>query len=187
MATYFTRKNTDAALRALVKAFNALHDSVAGATGASGNGAYHHDITSVPTGDYTNPSSTAVAFATTVTTNSLDGYCANGNELLGILKVHFADDYSHNKVDATNQFVAAFVDGYCTTAAKLYAFCNQAKAAYNAHCAQSGVHYNNDSSNTISATDATTLATAGALLAEMFIDVAVHMASGPATGKVRWV
>ena len=183
MATYFTGKNDTAAVRALVKAFNALHDSVQSATGASGNGAFHYDITSVPTGDFSDPSSSAVV--TTLTTT--DGYNECANEMLGIMKVHFADDYAHAVADTTNAFEAAYVDGYAVDTETQYALLNAEKTKFNAHLTQSGVHANNDSTNTVTADDATTTETAELLILDLIEQLDDHMASGPATGKVRFV
>lgn len=181
MATYFTQKNVDSVVRALVKAYNALHDSVQSATGASGNGAFHYDITSYPTGDYTNPSSSAVV---TSKSTSEDGYNACANELLAVLKVHFNDDYAHAVADTTNS-LSAYADGYAESAATLYAVLNAMKTKYNAHLSQSGVHFNNDSTNTVTAEDATDSPTAETLILELQDEVLDHTESGPAVGKVR--
>lgn len=64
---------------------------------------------------------------------------------------------------------------------------NDLKAKYNAHLTQSGVHPNNDATNSTSASNATNGASLYTLLNELKTDFNAHLADGMSTPSWRAV
>lgn len=162
------RKTSSAIEAPLVNAVNALLD-------ASLTTQKHRDKTSTPTGDTFTPTSTPL-LVTGVTTDQTT--CnALANEIKGILGFHFRDDSAHLIADTVNDICDGYADGYATTLAKCLTLANAEKADYNSHMAESGVHVNDDATNTVTAADADDLAKLKTLLADIKTQVNAHMAN----------
>lgn len=103
------------------------------------------------------------------------------NELINVLRFHFADTLALKAADATSlPAVGAAIDlASAITAANLM------KASYNTHCASTAKHYNADATNTTSAADATDQTSLNTLLNELKSDVNAHIADGPAAASIR--
>jgi hypothetical protein len=97
---------------------------------------------------------------------------ARANRLKGVINEHFEDTLAHaTAVSAEVETASA------TTLATANTLATALKTAYGTHLSESNVHPNDDSTNTIAAADATTIATLLALLNEMRVDVAAHIAA----------
>ena len=94
---------------------------------------------------------------------------------------------AHLKQDLVNQ---AILDGYdflpsSATLADVEVLANAQKVVFNAHLIESGVHVNNDVTNTISVANATDQASANLLLNELKISFNRHVADGPSVPRVK--
>ena len=149
----------------------------------------HRDKTSVPTGDWFTPSSTPLLIAGATT--NLETCVALTNELKGALYFHMNDDSAHLVVDSVNvAFDGYQVDGYIaasTTFAQSVLCANAMKLNYNSHMAQSGVHQNNDSTHTVTASASTDLASLKTLLADLKSKVNLHFADAGTTQRLVYV
>ena len=139
------RKGSGAVLPALVAAVNELRQ-----VAASSWGVVHADVTSVTSGDFQNPVTTPAVFLAgpAVDLPSLLSLCA---ELAGRHVHHTRDTRAHRAADRTN----ALAHPVPVALADAEAFLIDAKAKWNAHQTQAGVHYTNDASDAITAPDAT--------------------------------
>lgn len=158
------RKAQLASEPAVVAAVNALID-------ANLSTQVHRDKTSVESGTALSPASTAM---------TIDGYATDlassislANELKGKLAYHLADDSAHLIADDVN----VNFDGYALASdlATVELLANAMKVDYTAHLSQSGVHLNNDSTNTITAADATDQSTSNLLLNDIATKLTAHM------------
>jgi hypothetical protein len=143
----------------------------------------HADITGTAGGDYRHPTSTpyTVTAADATTTATLRALCQN---IYRVYSTHIADDLAHEAADATNVIAAGLpADDADQTA--LNTFLNQAKAAYNLHRSQSGVHFTNDSGNAIGSADATDAASSYTLANEIKVDLSAHVQAGPAYHLIK--
>jgi hypothetical protein len=143
------RRGSGAVEYALVSQFNALRHVV-----ALGAGLFHLEITSVSSGDFTAPVASPLVFASAPATDlpSLLALCA---ELAGRHRVHTRDGFAHVAADTQDDLAK----GAPAALADALAFVNDAKAKFNAHLSQQGVHVANDP-NKITAPDATDLQSA---------------------------
>lgn len=167
------RKAQLASEPAVVAAINALID-------ANLSTQIHRDKTSIPAGDSLNPSSTPLG---------VDGYAtglassiALANELKGVLAFHMADSSAHEVADSVN----VNFDGYAlaTNLSTVQLLANAMKVDYTAHLSQSGCHVNNDSTNTITAADATDQSTSNLLLNNIATKLEAHMADAGAVQRL---
>jgi hypothetical protein len=94
------------------------------------------------------------------------------NRLKGVINEHFEDSLAH-----ASAVSAAVTTANATSLATANTLATALKTAYGTHLSESNVHANDDATNTISAANATTIATLIALLNEMRVDVAAHIAS----------
>lgn len=189
------RTQVDAALYALVSAFNLLHDEVTSVESLDG---YHRDQTVTVGGDFKSPTFTTLKVVSAVGSTQ-DGYSTLANEICGVLHKHFQDDSAHLIVDTVND---GYLDGYylisgspiqpepgfeflpigSESLSDLMNAANALKVAFNAHLSQSGVHVSNDSGNVVGTANATDLASSGALVSALKSAVNLHMwgtGSGP--------
>ena len=181
MSTIFSRKDVDSVARALVQQYNALHQ----ATIATTVDGYHRDISGVPSGDFSAPSSADLQVSADDATDLASSQALALN-LKGVLSVHFADDQAHLIADTVN--VTFEGDGYVAdTLAHAEVLANQMKADFNAHLTQSGVHLNNDMGNTVVSADATDQGSLDTLLNETKVNVNAHILSGPTVGRVKLI
>lgn len=104
------------------------------------------------------------------------------NELIGLYNFHLSDTLAHK---TTGVALASSVFAVDLTTAMARA--NDIKSKYETHRASTTYHYTADSTNTISATNATTLAELITLLIELRDDINAHMASGPSAKSIRLV
>jgi len=106
------------------------------------------------------------------------------NNMIGVVREHFADTLGHKVVDTVDTLPAlgAAID---LTSAQTAA--NLIKASYNVHRASTTYHYNADATNVIAAADASSQGTLDTLLNEMKTDINLHMASGSAGDSIRLV
>jgi hypothetical protein len=134
---------------ALVAQLDALRRLVAQAAGQ-----YHLEASSVGAGDFTNPIVIPLVFASGPATDqpSLLALCS---ELAGRHRAHTRDGFAHLTADTSNDLAK----GPPATLADAIAFLNDAKAKFNAHLSQAGVHVVNDP-NQITAPNAADLQTA---------------------------
>ncbi len=143
------RRGTDAALYALVAQFDALRRMVAQTAGQ-----FHLEVSGIGTGDFTTPTLFPLVFAAGPATDlpSLLTLCG---ELAGRHRAHTRDAFAHLAADTQNDLAK----GPPATLADAIAFLNDAKAKFNAHLSQQGVHVANDP-NAITAPNAADLQTA---------------------------
>jgi hypothetical protein len=152
-------------LLAVISALNALR-SVA----ASSWNVVHADTTSTTNGDFQNPIAKPALFVAPAATDlpSLLLLCA---ELAGRHILHLRDGHAHRAADAANLLANAPP----TTLAAAQVFLTDAKARWNAHLTQAGVHYATDTTDAIAVADATDLPTAIALANAYRVAFAAHI------------
>lgn len=80
---------------------------------------------------------------------------------------------------------AAIAAPVATDQATAITLANELKADYNTHRTESGVHFNNDSTNVVAAADATDLASLQTLVNEIKADYAAHSVSALASIPVK--
>lgn len=170
------RKDSNPMAETLAAAFNQALDYISSSS-------KHRDKTAVQGGDWFNPTSTPLTI--TGLTTDLTTCEALAEEVRGVLHCHLADDSAHLLADTVN---VAF-DGYAaaTTQALAITLANAEKLNYNAHMAQSGIHQHDDSTNTVSASDATDLASLQTLLADIKTKVNLHMANAGVTARAVYI
>lgn len=133
----------------------------------------HQSRTEITGGDYRNPTITRVTISSATATD-LATSLTLVNELKADLNVHFADTIAHNTAVSAAVTTAAGTD--LTTAVAL---ANALKAAYGTHRTAAGVHFTNDTTNTVAAADATDQTTLNTLVNELKTDFNAHFASAP--------
>jgi hypothetical protein len=143
------RRGTDAALYALVSQLDALRRVV-----AAGAGQFHLEVSSVGAGDFTTPTAVPLLFSSGPASDlpTLLSLC---QEIAGRHRAHTRDGFAHLKPDAGDDLAK----GPPATLADAIAFVNDAKAKFNGHLSQPGVHVVNDP-NKITAPDASDQQTA---------------------------
>ena len=143
------RRGSGAVEYALVAEFNALRRNV-----AQGAGMFHLEVSSFGTGDFTDPTLFPLVFASGPASDlpSLLGLCT---EIAGRHRAHTHDRFAHLKPDTADDLAKPAP----ATLADAVAFLSDAKAKFNAHLSQAGVHVVNDP-NKITAPDAADLQTA---------------------------
>jgi hypothetical protein len=140
------RKNPDAMIFALVAAHNAAQRAY-----TLNETTYPHaDITSVPGGDYTAPTSTAVANAAAAAT-TLGTTLTSANESKRIANLHMADALAHEAADADHLISSPDATDQTTANTLL----NELKTDLNLHFLDADSHYTADATNVVDAADAT--------------------------------
>ncbi|HEY1697974.1 MAG TPA: hypothetical protein VGG39_37700 [Polyangiaceae bacterium] len=137
------RRGSGAVEYALASQLDALRRVV-----AQGAGQFHLEVSSVGAGDFTNPTAVPLTLASGPASDlpSLLSLC---QELAGRHAAHTHDRFAHLKPDTADDLAK----GPPATLADAVAFLNDAKAKFNAHLSQAGVHVVNDP-NKITAPDA---------------------------------
>lgn len=143
------RRGTSAVIYALVTELNHLRRLVAQAAGA-----FHLEVTSFGGGDFTTPMAVTATFAAPAATD-LPSLLRLAREIAGRHAVHLRDGFAHVAPDAAN----ALAKSAPSTLPEAIAFLNDAKAKWNLHLAQAGVHVTSDP-NRITAPDASDQQTA---------------------------
>lgn len=143
------RRGSDAALYAVVAQLDALRRLVAQTAGQ-----FHLEVSSIGAGDFTAPMALQLVFAAGPATDlpSLLTLCS---EIAGRHRMHTRDAFAHLVADAQDDLA----NGPPQSLAAATAFLNDAKAKFNAHLSQAGVHVVNDP-NQITAPNAADLQTA---------------------------
>lgn len=126
------------------------------------------------TGSYRAPTATALTI-TASNASSLATSRTLAQNIYDVLFIHLADAAAHSAADTTNALTVARPSD-AATLAEIYAFLNNAKAKYEAHRVQSGIHATDDSTNTISASNATDQSSTNTLANELKTDINAHMA-----------
>lgn len=174
------RKGTLGVAYALVANYNALR---ADATVLGTR--FHADVTSTTTGDFSALAATPLTVTATNAT-TLPTSITLANQIRAFLLVQFVDPLAHKAADSTNfttlNAVAVAVD--LTTAQTLL---NACKSTFNAHCAQAGVHYTNDGTNTVATANATDQASSNALANALKTAINAHIISAPAGASLKLV
>lgn len=143
-------------------------DSVAFATPVSTDPGFHNDRS-----EHVIVSANATDLPTSITLV---------NEIMGIYKFHMADTLAHKVVGVA---LASYTRAKDLATAITLA--NDIKAKYNTHRASTTYHYSADSTNTVTATDASDQGSLDTLLNAMKTAVNAHMASGEVTKSLRLV
>jgi hypothetical protein len=160
----------------LVAAWNAKQE-------ASVSSNFHADITQKTSGGDFAP---VVANDTIGSANATDLATSLTlvNEIKSVSGRHFQDPRAHNTAVTTPTTLADATD--LTTAVALG---NDIKAIYNTggHVNASNVHFNNDSTNTIAAANATDQSTLNTLLNELKTDINAHIISAPTGSMIQLV
>ncbi len=183
MSTIFSSKNDDSAVRALVQQYNVLHDATISVT----TDGYHRDISGVPGGDFSFPTSSNLQVSA-ATASNLATTLTLAKNVQGVMKVHFADDSAHLIADTVNvTFETLLIDNTsgATQLSSVILMLNREKLDFNAHLSQSGVHLKTDAHNTVSASDATDLGTSETLANALKTAVNSHILSGPTVGRIK--
>lgn len=144
------RRGSGALDYALVAQLDALRRIV-----AQGAGQFHLEVSTVGSGDFTTPTLFPLVFASGPASDlpSLLTLCA---EIIGRHRVHTRDAFAHLMADTANDLAKPVAP---QTLADAIALVIDAKAKFDAHLSQQGVHVVNDP-NRITAPDATDLQTA---------------------------
>jgi len=104
------------------------------------------------------------------------------NEMLTWYAFHMADTLAHKVAGVA---LASYVKATDLASAILRA--NDVKAKYNVHRAATTYHYTADSTNAVTATDSSDLATLLTLLADIKAQINAHLASGQTAKSLRLV
>lgn len=122
----------------------------------------------------------------TVTADDPDGTLpialALVNQILEVYKFHMADTCAHK---TTGLALASYV--HATTLATAITRANDVKAKFNTHRASTTYHYTADTTNDVTASDATDQSSLDTLLDDLKTQLNAHMASGPAAKSLRLV
>ena len=107
---------------------------------------------------------------------------ALANEMKAAIVAHLASTgFQGVHASASAEAIAAADADDQTTANTLL---NELKADHNTHCSESGVHLNNDGTNTVSSTDASDLASSLTLANEIKTDFGAHILGAMSAGFI---
>jgi hypothetical protein len=164
------RRGSGAVLTALVAAVNGIRAQLA----AAGQH-FHADVTSISVGDFEAPRAVQLEVSSPRATdlNSLLRLVA---DIAGKVGVHVRDVSAHLATDPASALAIA---GAPVDLPQAQAILNDAKAKWNGHLTRAGVHVTNDTTNGITAPDATNLQTAIDLANTFRAVVNTHIASAP--------
>lgn len=165
--TLHVRNAGDSVRYAMVAAFNATR------VGMVGTNPHVDTTTKDTTTDFSHPSSTPDVPSTVSAPADLAHVISLYNECVGIYGRHIADTFAHKAADTTNTAPALLAS--TALQAAVDTALNAFKALINLHFLQAGVHYTNDSTNTITAADATDLASSKTLIADIASDLNDHV------------
>jgi hypothetical protein len=141
---------------------------------------FHKDTTSVTSrADFTAPTRSDLQ-VTAANASSEATSVALANDLKRVINLHFADAVAHDSA-----LSAAVATASATALASAITLANALKAAFNTHLSASDVHFNNDSTNTVAATNASDQSSLNTLLNEMKGDVNAHIVSAPAGAWIQ--
>jgi hypothetical protein len=164
------RKNSEEMYLALAYALNAMQGQVQTA-------GYHRDLTEITNSPIFTQSGIVLTQVTVSAPSATDLASALvlANQELAVLHMHLMDDQAHLIKDFVND---PYADGYAapaTNLAELEVLLNALKLLFVAHCTQSGVHVNNDTTNYGLPTNATNLGNAKILANALATAMNTHM------------
>lgn len=162
--TIKVRNEPRSILHALVVAHNADRR---GAITLGSN--FHADVTCTTGGDFSNPTATALA-VTHADATTLPTAITLAAAIRVVWLAHFADTMAHKVADDT--VLAAAVP---TDQSTLNTYLNEMKADLNVHVGSTTYHYTADSTNTVSATNASDLSSSLTLVNEIKADLNAHI------------
>lgn len=149
-------------------------------TAVGGTTKFHLDASEVTvTAADSSSEATALALVNEIAAVFYGSPTGTGNPYPG----HALDTLAHVAADSTNGALTAARPA--TSLATAYTLANEIKADFNAHLTQSGVHVNNDGTNSIAAADATTQNSLNTLLNELKADLNLHMANAVPGSSLR--
>lgn len=177
---FVTRKTPDAIIFALVAAHNKSKVDGVGS-------AFHYDISSTQSGDYTAPS---VASDTVATANATDltTSIALTNSLKKTINRHYASAYVLPNTGGAHKTATTAIsttDGTDLTTSVTLA--NAIKSSYNTHVGSTTFHANADGTNTVSSANATDQTTLNTLVNEIKGDYNAHIVSASSGAMVTIV
>lgn len=185
MSTIFCTHDVDSMCRALVQQYNALHDALAVSDGYSTNH-FHRDVSGIPAGDFSNPSSSALQVSAADAGATLASVELLVNNIQGVLLAHFSDDSAHLKVDAVNLAVLINVP-LATDATTSVTLINACQSAYNQHLTQSGVHVASDTVSIWGGNAATDQTSAKNAANNGKGSINDHIESAPSIGRIKLI
>jgi hypothetical protein len=143
---------------------------------------FHADVTSVnDSAEYQSPTVTPDTI-TAAASSSEATAVALANDAKAVINRHFADTFAHDSAVSAQMTTAS-----ATNLATAVTLANAIKAAYNAHRTASNVHFTNDATNAVAASDATDQTSVNTLLNEIKSDFNAHVVSAPAGAMVRLI
>ena len=147
---------------------------VTGITTSVGSVTYFHRAVSETT--VTAAAASSLATSLTLVNNMYAVYMGDAtNRVAGVFPGHAYDAVVHKAADSTNLVSAAYPATDLATAITL---ANEFYTDYNAHLTQSGVHDNNDGTNTASSSSATDQSSLNTRLNDLRTQLLAHIASG---------
>jgi hypothetical protein len=165
--SFNVRKLPNDAVFALVAASNQQQTDAIGSF-------FHRDRTCASSHqDFRSPTVTRVT-VTAATASSEGTSVTLANDIKAALNLHFADSVAHSTA-----LSAAIATADATDVTTAITLGNACKAAFNTHRTESNVHFNNDSTNAVAATNASDQSSLNTLLNEMKGDINAHLASAP--------
>jgi hypothetical protein len=170
------RRGSGAVEYAVVAQVGVLRHMVAQAAGQ-----FHLEVSSIGAGDFTNPIAIPLVFASGPATD-LPSLLALCSELAGRHRAHTRDSFAHLLPDTSNDLAK----GPPTTLADAIVFVNDAKAKFNSHLSQQGVHVTNDP-NKITAPDASDLQTSMDLANTYRALFNAHIPAGPPGASIQLI
>lgn len=178
MTTLYSQDTIEAIARASVVQHNNFVQNK-----ADTDGYFHRSRSSVPSGDYRNPSSSALSVSAASATD-LATSIALTNDIFHVLKAHCLDDVAHLVADTA---VFSVLDGYsnATDLTSVQVVLNACKAQYNLHIVKTTCHLHADSSNSVSASNATDQSSANTLANQFKTNLNAHSGSAPAVGFIK--
>jgi hypothetical protein len=168
------RRGSGAVEYALVNQFDALRRLV-----AAGQGQYHLEVSSVGGGDFTTPTLVPLVFVAPPATD-LPSLLALCSELATRHRLHTHDGYAHLVADTADDLA----NKPPAVLADAIVFLNDAKAKFNAHLSQPGVHVVNDP-NQMTAPNAADLQTSCDLANTYRALFNTHIQAAPAGASIE--
>ena len=137
----------------------------------------HYDVLSTQAGSYMLPT-TSARTVTAANSSSLATSRTLARDIHAIYVLHIADTNAHDAADSTNT-IAFGLPALAETLANLITWANQCKAAFNAHRTQAGKHPTNDTTNVVTAANATNQGELDTLLNDIKVQIIAHLAAAP--------
>lgn len=174
------RKTPNAVMYAVAESLNATRRALTQDTTT-----YPHcDVTSLQSGDYTTPASSAHQ-VTATDASSLATLRTLCRDLYVVGAAHFADAVAHVAADTDNDWGTKPATDAALSA--LQTWLNARKVDLNAHFLQSGVHFTNDTTRLITSADATDQSSSDTLANEIKADLNAHITAALAGSSIKLI